>query len=275
MLEKEREWSMEELLPIVGRLADKYTSCESSSVTYETARRLMEAVVYCIREQESAVFESVLSAGNCDPAVIYKAGLERVRRKVKEALAVYNELAENFRDYENRYLAEAFRELSRFFRKYDALYAPQDHGILFDYPTLFDLTGFCGIDAVERYIRALSAEQTFLGTFPERFIISVLELEERNYRSIPMNLSRPVLENRLLCCLDGTEDELRLLSASERERIRNRAGGKNREELAKCLTSFLEKTAGGRNEVFLYLSGELRNFIVTVQTSLNCCASSQ
>lgn len=47
-------YTMEELVPIVGRLADKYCAGESSSVTYEMAEQLMGAVLYCIREAENA-----------------------------------------------------------------------------------------------------------------------------------------------------------------------------------------------------------------------------
>lgn len=43
-------YKMEELLPVVGKLAEKYTSFESTSVTYEKAEQLMGAVLYCIRE---------------------------------------------------------------------------------------------------------------------------------------------------------------------------------------------------------------------------------
>ena len=45
-------YEMEELVPIVGRLAQKYTANESTSVTYEKAEQLMEAVLYCIHEAE-------------------------------------------------------------------------------------------------------------------------------------------------------------------------------------------------------------------------------
>lgn len=47
-------YAMEELMPIVGRLAAKYCAYESSSVTYERAEQLMEAVLYCIHEAENA-----------------------------------------------------------------------------------------------------------------------------------------------------------------------------------------------------------------------------
>ena len=39
-------------MPIVAELADKYTGKESTSITYEKARQLMEAVLYCIHEYE-------------------------------------------------------------------------------------------------------------------------------------------------------------------------------------------------------------------------------
>ena len=45
-------YTMEELLTVVGKLAGKYTGFESTSITYEKARQLMEAVLYCINELE-------------------------------------------------------------------------------------------------------------------------------------------------------------------------------------------------------------------------------
>ena len=39
-------YDMEELMPIVARLTEEFTSGESTSVTYERARSLMEAVIY-------------------------------------------------------------------------------------------------------------------------------------------------------------------------------------------------------------------------------------
>ena len=38
------DYGMEELIPVVAELTEKFTSAESSSVSYERARHLMEAV---------------------------------------------------------------------------------------------------------------------------------------------------------------------------------------------------------------------------------------
>ena len=59
-------YEMEELLPIVAELAEKYTSKESTSVSYEKANQLMEAVLYCIHQcedSEGLVSKRGLSAG--------------------------------------------------------------------------------------------------------------------------------------------------------------------------------------------------------------------
>ncbi len=49
-MERWIEERMEELLPLMEELTKKYTSGESTSVTYEKAQELMEAVLYCIWE---------------------------------------------------------------------------------------------------------------------------------------------------------------------------------------------------------------------------------
>ena len=59
------EYQMEELLPLVTALTEKFTSKESSSVTYETAQMLMEAVLFCIQEYEEESGESLLAKKGC------------------------------------------------------------------------------------------------------------------------------------------------------------------------------------------------------------------
>lgn len=46
----EMEYEMAQLLELTKQLSEQYTSKDSSSVTYETAGMLMEAVLYCIQE---------------------------------------------------------------------------------------------------------------------------------------------------------------------------------------------------------------------------------
>ena len=45
-------YGMNDLIPVVARLAEKYVGGDSTSVTYEKAEQLMEAVLYCIHESK-------------------------------------------------------------------------------------------------------------------------------------------------------------------------------------------------------------------------------
>lgn len=92
---KDTGYEMEELLPLVARLAAKYTSGESTSVTYEAAGQLMEAVCYCIRENEKDSKAAKNSEGKkeCEllekqkitAAESYRQGYERVLEKTRRA----------------------------------------------------------------------------------------------------------------------------------------------------------------------------------------------
>lgn len=54
------DYKMEELLPIVSELAQKYTAHESTSVTYEKAQMLMGAVLYCLDEYSHSCTNSLV-----------------------------------------------------------------------------------------------------------------------------------------------------------------------------------------------------------------------
>ena len=92
-------YEMEELLPIVAELADKYTSKESTSVSYEKANQLMEAVLYCIHQCEDR--EGLLSKRGLPAREAYRLGCERLLKKVKKVQEAYNEMVVDFCAYGN------------------------------------------------------------------------------------------------------------------------------------------------------------------------------
>lgn len=52
------QYKTEELIPIVAKLAERYTAKESTSITYEKVQQLMGAVIYCICEYEAVQKQS-------------------------------------------------------------------------------------------------------------------------------------------------------------------------------------------------------------------------
>lgn len=133
----EMEMQTKEILELVGELTERYTSKESTSVTYETAQQLMGAVLYCIEENEKDVSGTELLQGQSSIRRIYEAGYEKVLQKVEQARILYNELTEKFEDYGSRALRETFDAIPQFFIRYDARFSPQNHILTLDYPVLY------------------------------------------------------------------------------------------------------------------------------------------
>lgn len=186
-------YTMEELLSIVGELAEKYTSKESSSVTYEKASQLMEAVIYCIAHFESR--DNLLRTQALPMARdAYRIGYENVIRKVKDTQKRYNELINFFDDFGNRnYRDTVEKALLGFFLYYNPLFAPMENIITMDYPVFGLDMSLEGIDIIAEYIDAIWEEQQYLRKFPRNYVIGELRCFHPKYENEFFNL-REVLD---------------------------------------------------------------------------------
>lgn len=176
-------YSMEELIPIVGRLTEQFTSHESTSVTYERARQFMEAVIYCIAHWDYEI-------GNClivskpSAEAAYRIGYEAVISKVKRTQEKYNQLLNLFDDYGNRnYRDTVEKALPGFFMYYDAKYAPMETIITMDYPIFGLDMNMEGIDMIAQYIDAIWKEQQYLHKFPKEYVLDELRLFHPKYEN--------------------------------------------------------------------------------------------
>lgn len=203
-------YEMEELLPVVSELAVKFTSGESTSISFGKARKLMEAVIYCIQEAEwkdrAMPVENNLPMGNSRPsaAQIYHAGKEAVLYKVKLTQEKYNRLAMTFCDYGNENLRDTVLEaIPGFFKYYDPVFAPQNTIITMDYPVLNRNIALQGIDAVSAYLDAIELEQLFLGRIRTDIVYSILQEFDEDYKRQFFNISSIVMRHILMDMLIG------------------------------------------------------------------------
>lgn len=188
------DYSMEELIPIVAGLAEKYTAHESTSVTYETAEQLMQAVLYCIRELHVPAENKPAASGKLSARQAYDLGLSQVKGKVKLTLDLYNKLLPTFNCYKNRCLYDTFAKgFPEFFRWYDPEFNPQDTILTLDYPVLKDLSSCTGIDRIYAYADCIRLEQRFLELFPEEYVIDALSRYETQFEDMIENICEIVL----------------------------------------------------------------------------------
>ena len=186
-------FSVEELLPVVGKLAEKYTGWESTSITYEKAEQLMEAVLYCIREMDGQK-EGLVSQEKMSAEMAYELGYQCVVEKVKETLDLYHKILPDFSFYENRCLRDTFlKGIPEFFRWYDVKFEPQNTILTLDYPVLVDLSGCSGIDRIHKHLSCIHEEQKFLQRFPEEEVSHILSRYNKYHRDMVENLCEIVL----------------------------------------------------------------------------------
>lgn len=270
----------EELVSITGKLAEKYTSGESTSVTYETAEKLMGAVIYCIREAEQAEWDStaehavgeLTAQEEMTTEQRYKKGLVYVEEKTKRALALYNELLSDFLFYENRCLHDTVvRALPEFFKWYDIQFEPQNTIISLDYPVLKDIFGYSGIDQIYEFIQCIRLEQEFLNVFPTECVITWLKKYNKEYKEMVDNICGIVLGFLAGHILAGKvlEEEL-----DETDYLRIRQIFMERDQcdimelLQDAVDAFVKKCRGdGHSPLAAYLSGALENIVVRLKNA--------
>lgn len=194
-------YTPKELFEVTAKLAGKYTGHESTSVTYEKGRQLMEAVLYCISEYEREETSEICvldSKAGPGAEYVYRKGYELVLRKTKKMLGLYHLLLKKFNAYGNHnYSDTVLLGIPEFFRRYDARFEPQNHILTLDYPVLASMEEVRGIDAIEQYLCAVRLEQRFMGAFPEDYVLRVLKEYDPGYEDQIYNICKIFLRNVL------------------------------------------------------------------------------
>ncbi|MGN0400122.1 MAG: DUF6179 domain-containing protein [Blautia sp.] len=194
-MNQRKEYTMEELLPVVTKLAERYTGGEGTSVSYERAQLLMEAVLYCIAEYEGGSRGQLIKY-RISPWEAYRAGYRLVREKTVSLGKMYNEMIVGFEDYGMVCLGDVIRRgIPEFLKRYDPEFCPQDTLLTLDYPVLGSMENFTGVDKVYEYTSMIQMEQKFLGQMKSEKIREILRAYHRDYENLVENICSIVLEN--------------------------------------------------------------------------------
>jgi len=187
------DYEMEELVPIVGKLAEKYTAYESTSITYEKAEQLMGAVLYCIYELNEISGNSLALNEKISAQRAYEIGSAYVEEKTEKALNLYNRIIPEFCHYENKCLYDTFvKGIPEFFKWYDIRFEPQNTILNLDYPVLKDISEYTGIDRIFEFIKSIYLEQKFLKLFPADYVTNILSKNNRNWKESMDNICETV-----------------------------------------------------------------------------------
>lgn len=187
----------EELIALTAELAWKYTGCASTSMTYERAQSLMEAVLYCI-EINDRWGDGALPTGRLSAKAAYQRGYALVLDKMGELVQLVERVLADFEDYGVLCLAATMRQgLPEFLRQYDARFAPQETLLMLDYPLLTAVDPLGGVAAVYPYVACIGYEQRFLRAFDKTYVTALLRAYHKDYALLVENICGLVLQNTL------------------------------------------------------------------------------
>ena len=234
-------YELEELLPIVGRLAERYTGTDSKSVSYEKAEQLMEAVLYCMQEAELESSQAAAAQGT-SARQMYEAGKAAVERKVKRALELYHKLLPEFSDYGSPYLADTvLKGMPEFFRWYNMEFEPQNTILTLDYPVLRDLSPYTGIDRIYEFLVCVDREQEFLKAFPQGMVRGLLRFRFGEEEDFADNVCEEVLLVMAMHILAGKPLGEEMLSEKDSLFVKSRLGEMELADVKSYLLEALEK----------------------------------
>lgn len=266
------DYEMEELVPIVGKVAEKYTSHESTSITYEKAEQLMGAVLYCIHE----LWESSGNAPSLNKKLsaqrAYEMGAAYVRDKTGKALDLYNRILPEFCHYENKCLYDTFvKGIPEFFKWYDVQFEPQNTILTLDYPLLKDISEYTGIDKIFEFIKAIGLEQKFLKLFPAGYVINILSKDNRNWQESMDNICEIVFIHVIGHIILGkslTVIELEEDDYSYMQKIFKQATLEDiKKQLTTALEIFIKNYYENDRELLNYLSGAISGIVVRLKNA--------
>lgn len=184
----QNDYSLEELLPIVSELAFHYTGGEHSSITYERAQMLMEAVLYCIHEFRLSQGNALISE-NVPAEEAYRQGQEIVIDKVRMLQSLYNEMILSFKDYGCLCLRDTVtKDIPAFLKKYESRFAPQETLLTLDYPVQENLEHLTGVSRVLAYLECICREQKYLNQMDAGEVVTILHEYHRDYESLTINI---------------------------------------------------------------------------------------
>ncbi len=264
------DFEMEELLPIVSELAKKYTHCESTSVTYEQAQILMEAVLYCLeecrREAGALPVQKAVSAREQ-----YQAGVMLVTQKVTEIAKRFNALSEGFEDFGVRCLRDTVQGIPLFLERYDVRLCPQDTILTLDYPVLWDWSGYSGADAVFIVLCAIQKEQQFLQKLGREYVTAVLYRYNVEYRELFDNICSVMLGNMVGHAAIKKPLGARGFTAQEYQQLGEVFSGKSVQDTVDLVRRLIETLVrefyDGDKELAAYLCGDAQNLAVRIGTA--------
>ncbi|MGI6469234.1 MAG: hypothetical protein GXZ09_01435 [Syntrophomonadaceae bacterium] len=212
-----------QMMELLARTIMRYTGGESSSVTNETAQRIMLSLFYaidacmlCLDDSDEAL-KQLTTRGL---ASIYQQGLAVLESCLLSTEQIYRRLQEQRLKVDNlAYQTTLDEALPDFFKHYDVLYAAHETMASIDYPLFLDNMQVSGIFYIRNYLLTLTVEDCFCRRYSHQEIKKLLASYGRIYRintsEALINIFEIAATNAVFSLLAGNPSQQLLISEAQ------------------------------------------------------------
>ena len=207
-------FSIEELYALLQERIARYTMGDHTSVPVDTARRLLEGILYCVDLSRRFQARNLPASASLQERM--QAGSATARKIARRAKLLLYEAQRKQPPVTNRSFQETLLALPSFFRAYDADFFAQEIPCSFDYPLCQPVSdALLGAEYMLDYLRRWVAESVFLRAFPAEALRALYQRYYIDYEELLVNLYLPVAEMATLCAL--VQSPVRGLSLSAKD----------------------------------------------------------
>lgn len=198
----------------------RYTMGDSTSLPVETARRLLEGILYCLDLNRRLPTEDVPATAPLKER--WRAGVKAAKKTAQRAKLLYLQAQRNPPPLVNTAYSDTMESLPAFFAGYDPDFFAQEIPCSFDYPLCQPVSdSLLGAEYIQDYLRRLLAENALLRALGREELLALYQRYYLDYADLLVNLYLPAAEMVSLCALTG-EPVFALLLPAEKLRQVNR-----------------------------------------------------
>lgn len=260
-----------QLLNLLKIKIDKYNSFESSSISMDKAKVIMESNLYTIglylkKFNQNEAEEQLNNNSIID---LYEKGRKQLTRKISVSKVLYQKVLNNLLKTKNEtYNSTIIDGIKAFFKIYDPDYDAKNIKITADYPLYNNVIGkYEGIEFIEKYLEMLYYENEFCRLFSNESIEQLLYSYSKRYENLIINIFKIILTQAIGCIL-ANKNYLNLsISKDQIQNIYEMFEGKNKDQIFNLIFEAYTKINIEKEKIKQYIEVGIREIQAEIYNS--------
>lgn len=196
--ENHREIIVLKLWELLGKVTERYTMGDSSSVPEEVVEELLRSICFLLKIELGDLKTSVVLLENGDLEKILKFAWVNIEKDIAKGKKLLEAVIDSSIGVDNISYIDTIAEIGKGLKYYNYRFFAYQVNCSIDYQLSNALPeNLQGIEYINEYLKRLLFENKFCSNFKKEDIIEVLKSYCSNYEELLINIFEPVLTNAI------------------------------------------------------------------------------